>query len=146
MNSHNMLTVLDPREPGAGYCKRYINGVRVGKLRWDLCEVHCKEKDTYQTQIKKDGRIFHRHIARGPISFATGEGLSEYSWEYTDTFSGDANYSWVMRGTVRARSMLGAVILAKRAAGLNGVRCARDNYGDTVALRPCGMATVLFID
>jgi hypothetical protein len=141
MNSHNMLTVISPD----GVCKRYINGRRVSAIRWDLCEVHCAEKDCYSTQRKKDGRIFHRHCARGPISFATGEGLSEYSWEYTNTFSGEANYSWVQRGTVKARSMRGAAILAKRAAGLNGVKCERDNYGDQIALRPRGMCTVLFI-
>lgn len=65
MNSHNMLTVITPRKA----TKQYINGRRVPRIRWDLCEFHCKEKDSYQTQIKKDGRIFHRHCARGPINF-----------------------------------------------------------------------------
>lgn len=71
--------------------------------------------------------------------------MEAYDYEYTDTFGGEANYAWVRRGTVRARSMLGAVRAAKRAVGLSGVRCRRDDYGDSVDLRPHGMCVVLFV-
>jgi hypothetical protein len=134
MNSHNMLTVIVP----GGAAKQYINGRRVSRTRWDLCEFHA-EKDCYHTQIKKDGRIFQRHCARGPMNFAAAprDPLQEFSWEYTDTFSGEANYSWLRRGKVKARSMLGA--------GISGMDCRRDDFGDSVALFPRGACVVLFV-
>lgn len=38
-----------------------------------------------------------------------------YAYEITDTFGGEANYCWVRRGTVKARSWMGAIRAAKRA-------------------------------
>lgn len=40
-----------------------------------------------------------------------------YDYEMTDTYAGEANYCWVKRGTVKARSFRGAVIAAKHAVG-----------------------------
>ena len=71
--------------------------------------------------------------------------LETYAFEYTDTFGGEANYCWVRRGTVRARSLRGAVTLAKRQLDLSGVRCRSVNYGDEAALYPQGSCTVLFV-
>lgn len=67
--------------------------------------------------------------------------------ELTDTFGGDANYSWVRRYTLDApddttqRSLVRRI---KKAAGINGVRCNSFNYGDTLELRPAGACVVLF--
>lgn len=70
---------------------------------------------------------------------------ANYSAEYTDTYGGDANYSWVERAKINAKSMLAAVRQAKKQFGLNGVRCRRVDLGETVALYPQGMARVVFI-
>lgn len=77
-----------------------------------------------------------------------------YQVEYTDTFGGDANYSWVRRARVEgpreaasARSRRRAIMRqAKAAVGLTGVRGRTDVYSsDDMAFRPYGMATVLFV-
>lgn len=67
-------------------------------------------------------------------------------YAYTDTFGGEANYSWVRRGTVEAETELGCIRKAKAAVGLNGVPCKRSEYGDVIDLRPHGCCTVLSID
>lgn len=69
----------------------------------------------------------------------------EYTYEYTDTFGGEANYCWVRRGRVKASSLLGAARIAKRELGLNGVRCRVDTFGDMNAYYPQGSCTVLFV-
>lgn len=73
-----------------------------------------------------------------------------FELEKTDTFGGEANYSWVDRHTLELDlpedvSDLKLVKLAKDWAGWTGVKCKRDNIGDTIALYPQGMAQVLFI-
>jgi hypothetical protein len=66
--------------------------------------------------------------------------------EVTDTFSGEANYSWVRRYSVDASSSDTAIIRrAKAAAGWNGIRCTKENYGDMIKLKPSGMCQVMFI-
>lgn len=69
-------------------------------------------------------------------------------YEMTDTFSGEANYSWVRRGSVElpeGASDLTLVRRVKKALGLEGVRCSREEYGEQIALRPVGTCTVIFI-
>lgn len=71
-------------------------------------------------------------------------------YEVTDTFGGEANYSWVKRGTVRCKegedySDLAAVRRVKKAIGWNGVRCEVERFGDLITLRPRSMAQVCFI-
>jgi hypothetical protein len=71
-----------------------------------------------------------------------------FQFEYTDTFGGEANYSWVKREyvdlppTATDRELVRA---AKKWAGLTGMRCETDNFGETIAIRPRNMATVLFV-
>lgn len=71
-------------------------------------------------------------------------------WEITDTFSGEANYSWVKRGKIETRpgeefSDLAAVRRVKRAIGWNGLRCRVSSYDDMLEIRPYGMRLVCFI-
>ena len=77
-------------------------------------------------------------------------------FEMTDTFGGEANYSWVRRGTVqvRERGQHGEpwalyerriVRAVKAELGLTGVRCKREDYGDQIVLRPVGACVVVFI-
>ena len=70
------------------------------------------------------------------------------SCELTDTFGGEANYSWVRRAelelpdTATARQQITA---AKAALGLTGCRCVKSDLGDLIELRPIGSCTVAFI-
>jgi len=71
-------------------------------------------------------------------------------YELTDTFGGEANYSWVKRGTVQCKegekySDLAAVRRVKKAIGWQGIRCVVEHHGDWITLRPRGMNQVCFI-
>jgi hypothetical protein len=69
-------------------------------------------------------------------------------YEYTDTFGGEANYSWVKRGEVFLlpnASDLARVRAVKKALGLEGVPCKREEYGEQIVLRSVGSCTVVFI-
>lgn len=69
-------------------------------------------------------------------------------FEITDTFGGEANYAWVRRGEVElpeGASDLMLVCRVKKALGLEGVRCIREEYGEQIVLRPVGNCTVIFI-
>lgn len=87
-----------------------------------------------------------------------------YDIEYTDTFGGTANYSWVERYSVtmpelthygydggtnyaKANRVFERELMkrAKALAGLTGVRGRTEWYGDTGEFRPYRSATVLFI-
>lgn len=71
--------------------------------------------------------------------------LETFEYEYTDTFAGEANYSWVKRGTVKAKNFKHAMRLAKKELQMSGVRGKRESFGDTVKFTPFGSCTVLFI-
>jgi hypothetical protein len=74
--------------------------------------------------------------------------MRRFSLELTDTFGGEANYSWVQREEIElppGSSDLQVVRAAKRALGLSGVRCSRSELGETIELRPYGACVVAFI-
>lgn len=92
--------------------------------------------------------------------------MNRYDWEYTDTFGGDANYSWVRRGTVRMPELTHygytgstdgsysrasriadreTLKAAKAAAGITGMRGVTTRHGDMIEFRPYKSATVLFV-
>lgn len=67
-------------------------------------------------------------------------------YEYTDTFGGEANYSWVKRGDLPGElTDLQAMRRAKAAVGLAGVRGRTHKYGGQIEFRPYRSATVLFV-
>ncbi len=71
-----------------------------------------------------------------------------YNAEYTDTYGGEANYSWVRRASFTASASLSdreIVRRAKKELGLTGLRCKRNDFGEMIELRPQGQATVVFI-
>ena len=72
--------------------------------------------------------------------------MNKYNYEQTDTFGGDPNYSWVRRGEVESKSMLGAVRKVRKELGLNGIRCKREDFGDMISLRPRGVCEIVFIN
>jgi hypothetical protein len=88
-----------------------------------------------------------------------------YEIEYTDTFSGEANYSWVRRARVempdltaygfdgsrhyaKANAIFERELMRKAKAkmGLTNMRGSRTSHGDTIEFRPYGSNTVLFIN
>jgi len=88
-----------------------------------------------------------------------------YNVEYTDTFGGEANYSWVNRTVIRmpelthygydgssnyaAANAMMVRDLKRRAkawAGLSGARGEWEDWGDSWAFRPRGRATILFVN
>ena len=67
----------------------------------------------------------------------------EIQFEKTDTYAGEANYSWVDRHalTVPDDAIPSDRALIRRAkawAGWTGLRCRVENYGDAIAVRPSG--------
>ena len=69
-------------------------------------------------------------------------------FEYTDTFGGEANYSWVRRLEIKGEHELTdrqLVFRAKKWAGLTGVRCDTSSYFDMIEVRPRNMCRVIFI-
>ena len=67
--------------------------------------------------------------------------------EHTDTFGGEANYCWVKRAfTERDMTPRQEIRFAKAWAGLTGIRCRVENYGDMTAIYPRGICQVVFID
>ena len=89
---------------------------------------------------------------------------NKYAIEYTDTFGGESNYSWVKRATItmpelthygydgatnyaKANSTFQRELMkrAKAAMGLTGLRGKTDWYGEQGEFRPYCCCTVLFI-
>ena len=69
--------------------------------------------------------------------------------EVTDTFGGEANYSWVKRTEMQlmdALSKYSIVRRVKKEIGWSGQRCLTVDYGDTIELRPYGVCQVAFIN
>ena len=68
--------------------------------------------------------------------------------EYTDTFSGEANYSWCKRQTVEMpENATNRMILrrAKKEMQLSGMQGVTSNSGDMISFKPYGSCTILFI-
>ena len=87
-----------------------------------------------------------------------------YQVEMTDTFGGEANYSWVNRATVvmqelthygydggtnyaKANKIANRELMrrAKAEMGMTNVRGRVDHYGDTIEFRPYRMCRVMYI-
>jgi hypothetical protein len=68
--------------------------------------------------------------------------------EVTDTFGGEANYSWANRQTItlpERASHLSIVRAAKMMMGWTGWKCRTNDFGDMIKLRPSGLCEVMFI-
>lgn len=90
--------------------------------------------------------------------------MNKYHVEYTDTFAGEANYSWVRRAvvympelihfgydggtnyaTANKRYTRELMRRAKAAVGLSGVRGVRETWGEMEIFRSYRSATILFV-
>ena len=68
--------------------------------------------------------------------------------ERTDTFGGEANYSWVERHSVTmpdSASDLAIIRKAKELCGYSGLRGRVYNYGDMIEFRPYRLCQVMFV-
>lgn len=63
--------------------------------------------------------------------------------EVTDTFGGEANYSWATRHAIRAKSERGAIQRFSRMSGINWRKTA--GYGDMSRFDSKSGATCLFL-
>lgn len=93
--------------------------------------------------------------------------MHKFKYEYTDTFGGDANYSWVKRGTVYApelthygytgstdgtyskadkAQMREVMRQVKAELGLTGVRGVRESWGNIEVFKPYRSNTILFVE
>lgn len=71
-----------------------------------------------------------------------------WSAELTDTFGGEANYSWVNRVTFnvpRGASRRTVVKHGKAALGLTNIRCQTDDCGTWITVKPYGMCQIAFL-
>lgn len=66
-------------------------------------------------------------------------------YEHTDTFAGEANYSWVKRGDVSYENKRELVKKVKSILGLTGVNCNRIDYCDMIVLKPRKICQIVFI-
>ena len=72
----------------------------------------------------------------------------KFQVEFTDTFGGEANYSWVKRRELDIDKPVSDRELmrqAKAALDLTGLRGRTSKYGDMIEFRPYGCCTVMFI-
>lgn len=68
--------------------------------------------------------------------------------EKTDTFGGQANYSWVERyelDGIENQTDLQLIRRVKKVIGWTGVRCNKTDFGDMIELRPVNFCNVVFI-
>jgi hypothetical protein len=71
----------------------------------------------------------------------------KYQFEYTDTYGGESNYSWVKRGEVTANDLLHAFRLARKELGLTGVKGILERWNnDEGKWTPKRSCTVLFVN
>jgi hypothetical protein len=96
---------------------------------------------------------------------STGAKIMQYDVEYTDTFGGESNYSWVRRATItmpelthygydggtnycKANKIYQRELMkkAKAAVGITGLRGKTENYGDMMRFVPYGCCTVMIIN
>ena len=71
-----------------------------------------------------------------------------FQFEATDTFGGEANYSWAQRAIFEMDASVSDKTLVRRAkkwAGINGVKSRVENYGDMLAIYPQGICQVIFV-
>ena len=69
--------------------------------------------------------------------------------EITDTFGGEANYSWVRRVefTLPFNATRRQIVSAgKKALGYSGIKCETFDMGGSYELRPRGECRVIFIN
>lgn len=78
-----------------------------------------------------------------------GNKMTKVSVTQTDTFGGEANYSWANRyefAIHSSASQRNIVRKAKALAGMTGVKADTYDYGDSFTIKPRGYNQVIFVD
>lgn len=70
--------------------------------------------------------------------------MTHFFVEITDTFGGEANYSWVTRHKIKAKTIRGAIVRLNRDSGLGFHKVG--DYGDFVRYDSFTGATCAFIE
>lgn len=75
--------------------------------------------------------------------------MATWTVTVTDTFGGEANFSWVRKYSFDAPSDASQRLImrrAKAAAGMSGVEGTTEDLGDSFTFRPSGRCIVAFIE
>ena len=91
---------------------------------------------------------YHYRDALALYRRATAPRMLRWRVEVTDTFNGEANYSWARRYSFEApegASDTAIMRRAKREAGYAGVRGRASSYGDSLEFRPHASCVVMFV-
>ena len=83
---------------------------------------------------------------RERLAILKDESLPSYSYEYTDTFGGEANYSWVKRGKVTANNFTHAIRKVKKELGITHRTRKVMDAGDMVRHDLVGCCLCIFIN
>ena len=78
-----------------------------------------------------------------------GSNMMRVSVTQTDTFGGEANYSWANRHEFiihQRASQRNIVRKAKALVGMTGVKSDTHDYGDSITIRPRGYNQIIFVD
>ena len=128
-------------------------------VRGNVTTFHATESAAIKRAVEKDSYAFrHDPFSNKPDHYdESGQWVvlpipavaeCTVQFEYTDTFGGEANYSWCRRHEATFPANITDRALVRRAkawAGLTGIPCRREDWGDTIALYPSGSCTVLFV-
>lgn len=101
----------------------------------------CRTEPEFFCKFKE----FKNKIIPGFVSYPE---LIKVDLEYTDTFNGDTNYSWVKRDTIEVLENISdrsLISIAKKQMGINLRHKTPENIGDTIRLDFYKSNTVLFI-
>jgi len=75
--------------------------------------------------------------------------MNKFNVEFTDTFNGIANYSWVIRQEITVKedaSQSQIMRAAKRAVYITGCKGVTESYGDGYTFKPYRQNTILFVN
>ena len=75
--------------------------------------------------------------------------MTKWDIEYTDTFCGESNYSWVKRAVINLPDDADDAKIkraAKKEIGISGMGGRWESYGEAFTFHPYNSCTVLFVN
>lgn len=135
------------------YTKTTDNG-QVVKVPCNLSDMNLADCVTYAREALNQA-LFARNVIearsrlKGLANGAPTPGLAgAWQCEVTDTFGGEANYSWVRRANIPAfadESQSSVMRRAKEALGIAGLYGRTDVLGDGYIFKPTGVCQIAFV-
>lgn len=129
------------------------------ELQLRICKTPCSDEDALNTIGHLESVLAFRNFEIQRLKkqnecqiklleqYMENEMTIKVNFEVTDLFSGEANYSWVKRSSIEFKEQptsLQIVRALKKFAGLQNIKCKKDDFGDQIALYPVGMCVVAF--